>query len=109
MGDSTPSAKELAEIRRLAAIPAKVTLTVTAKYDLMSAGLTKRDICDEIIAWIDKKQRVKKVTLRGKHAGQSAYEMKPQIEDTLFYLKLTLCDLGMPNELMLVISAHPDH
>lgn len=35
--------------------------------------------------------------------------MKPQIEDTLFYLKLTLCDLGKPQELMLVVSAHPDH
>jgi hypothetical protein len=109
MGDSTPGTKELADIRRLAADPAKVTLTTTAKYDLMSAGLTKNDICDEIITWIDKKQRVKKVILRGKHAGQPAYEIKPQIDKTLFYLKLTLCDLGKPHELMLVVSAHPDH
>jgi hypothetical protein len=84
-------------------------LTATAKYDLMAAGLTKEDICDEIIAWIDDRNRVKKVVLRGEHAGQAAYEIKPRLNDTLFYLKLTVCDLGERTERMLVVSSHPDH
>ena len=53
--------------------------------------------------------RVKKVTLKGKHAGQAAFEMKPRIENSLFYLKVTLCDLGDANEYLLIVSAHPDH
>lgn len=109
MDDNSPDAKELADIRRLAADPSRVELTTTAKYDLMAAELTKDDICEEIISWIDSKKRVKKVTLRGKHAGQVAYEMKPRINNSLFYLKLTLCDQGERNESMLVVSSHPDH
>jgi len=52
---------------------------------------------------------VKKVILRGRHVGQPAFEMKPRINGTLFYLKATLCDLGEPDEYMLILSAHPDH
>lgn len=35
--------------------------------------------------------------------------MKPRINDTLFYLKVALCDVGTPDEYMLLISAHPEH
>ena len=89
--------------------PALVELTTAAKYSLMTHALTKQGICDEIVAWIDKGERVKRVTLRGEHAGQAAYEMKPRINDVLFYLKVTLCKLGQPAEYMLLISAHPDY
>ena len=34
---------------------------------------------------------------------------EPRINNSLFYLKLTLCELGESDEYMLVISAHPDH
>ena len=84
MADKSPDANELADIRRLASDPSKVELTTTAKYDLMGAGLTKDDICEEIVAWIDSGERVKKVTLRGQQAGQTAYEMKPRIDHALF-------------------------
>lgn len=109
MADNSPDARELADIRRLACDPSRVGLTRTAKYDLMGAGLTKDDLCEEIVAHIDREERVKKVTLRGQHTGQAAYEMKPRINNSLFYLKLTLCDLGESGENMLVVSAHPDH
>ena len=109
MANMSPDANELADIRRLAGDSSKVELTETAKYDLMGAGLTKDDLCDEIISWIDDGERVKKVILRGQHAGQAAYEMKPRINNSLFYLKLTLCELGGSDEYMLVISSHPDH
>ena len=109
MADNSPDASELADIRRLASDPSKVELTTTAKFDLMGTELTKDDLCEEIVAWIDNEERVKKVSLRGAHAGKAAYEMKPRINKSLFYLKLTLCELGESDEYMLVISAHPDH
>ncbi len=31
------------------------------------------------------------------------------MKNTLFYIKVTLVELGQPGEYMLVISAHPDH
>ena len=109
MADHSPDTSELAAIRRLASDPSRVELTTTAKYDLMGAALTKDDVCGEIVAWIDHGERVKKVALKGKHAGQAAFEMKPRINDSLFYLKVTLCGLGEPEAYLLVISAHPDH
>ncbi len=70
---------------------------------------TKLDVCDEIVAWIDGSRSVKKVTLRGAHSGQAAFEVKPRIDGVLFYFKVTLFELGEADEYMLLISAHPDH
>jgi hypothetical protein len=109
MAGNSANPGELADMRRLASDPTKVRVTKTVEYDLLAHHLTKEDICDEIVAWIDGGQHVKKVTLRGQHAGQPAFEMKPRINGTLFYLKVTLCDLGESDEYMLILSAHPDH
>ncbi|OAI47800.1 hypothetical protein AYO44_08885 [Planctomycetaceae bacterium SCGC AG-212-F19] len=109
MPGCSADASELADIRRLASDPTKVRVTKTVMYDLLARHLTKEDICDEIIAWIDSGEPVKKVTLRGEHAGQAAFEMKPRIDKSLFYLKVTLCELGDPGESMLLLSAHLDH
>jgi hypothetical protein len=100
---------ERAAIRRFATEPALVRVTKTVQVDLLGCELTKEDVCEEIVAWIDSGQRVKKVILRGQHEGTPAYEMKPRIHDTLFYLKVALCDLESRAEHMLLISAHPDH
>lgn len=109
MPRNSADANELAVIRRLASDSRHVRITKTAEYDLLANRLTKEDVCDEIVAWIDKGERVKKVTLRGQHAGQAAFEMKPRISGSLFYFKVTLCELGDPGEFMLIISAHLDH
>lgn len=109
MADNSANPKERAEIRRLACDLASVRVTKTVEYDLLAQRLTKKDVCDEIVAWVDADKRVKKVTLRGQHAGQPAFEMKPRMNNRLFYLKLTLCELGRPGEYMLLISVHPDH
>jgi hypothetical protein len=109
MGGNVADQHERAEIRRLASNPSKVEVSTTATYDLMARGLTKEDICDEIVAWIDNGERVKRVTLRGRHAGQAAFEMKPRINGSLLYVKVTLCRLTQSDEFMLIISAHPDH
>jgi hypothetical protein len=31
------------------------------------------------------------------------------IENSFFYLKVTVCELGEPDEYLLLVSAHPDH
>ena len=109
MPTNSADQSELAHIRRLASEPAKIEVAETVKYDLMGQGLTNEVICEQIVTWIDSGQRVKKVILRGKHVDQPAFEMKPRINDLLFYVKVTLCELGDPEEYLLVISAHPDH
>lgn len=109
MAVNSADPNEQANIRRLASDTAKVRVTKTAEYDLLAHHLTKDDICDEVIAWIDSGGRIKKVTLRGQHAGRAAFEMKPRINNVLFYIKLTVCDLGGPVEYLLIVSAHPDH
>jgi hypothetical protein len=109
MAAQSADADERAALRRLATDPALVRVTKTAQYDLLGNELTTDEICLEIVAWIDAGQRVKKVVLRGQHAGAPAFEMKPRINDTLFYIKVALCDLETPDEYMLIISAHPDH
>jgi hypothetical protein len=105
-GGQSASPDELAILRKLACDFNRVRLTETAEYDLLGYGLTKAGICDEIVAWIDRAERVKKVILRGQHAGQAAFEMKPRISDRLFYLKVTICKRHDSNEYMLIISAH---
>lgn len=109
MAVNSADPNDLADIRRLASDLPKVRVTTTAQYDLLAHHITKADVCDEIAAWIDRGERVKKVTLRGRHAGQTAFEMKPRINNSFFYVKVTLCDRGAPTEYLLIISAHPDH
>lgn len=104
-------AKTLGEIRRLAADPRSVRLSRTVQYDLLAHRLTKADVCDEIIGWIDRGEPVKEVVLHTfpDMVGQPAYEIKPRMKNLLFYIKITLVELGQPGEYMLVISTHPDH
>lgn len=111
MAAKRAGAGTLKEIRRLAADPSRVRLTKTTQFDLMAHQLTKADICDEIIDWVDRGKPVKEVTLHSfpNLVGQPAYEIKPRIRKTLFYIKVTLVRRGQPDEYLLVISAHPDH
>ena len=109
MAAHSADASERNRIRHFAADPSLVRVTRTTQYDLLGHNVSKEEICDEIVAWIDESQKVKKVMLRGEHAGSSAFEMKPRINDQLFYLKVMLCDVGGEDDVMLLISAHPDH
>jgi hypothetical protein len=101
----------LAEIRRLARNTSSVQVTKTVEYDLLAQRLSKADICDEIIDWIDRGEFVKETTLHSfpGHIGQPAYELKPRLNNTLFYIKVALVELDTPGEYMLIISAHPSH
>jgi hypothetical protein len=109
MAAQLADAKERAAIRRLAEDPNLVRVTKTARYDLLGHDLTTEDVCRQIVNWIGDGQRVKKVTVRGQHAGAPAFELKPRIDGTLFYLKVALCDMETADQYLLLISAHPDH
>lgn len=100
---------ERAALRRFAADSDSVRVTRTTQFDLLGHDLTAEDICEEIVAWIDRGERVKKVTLRGEHEGSPDFEMKPRIDGTRFYVKVAICESETPEEYMLLISAHPDH
>lgn len=104
------SAAEIATIRALASKPEAVKTTKTVVFDLMALRLTKDDICTEIVAWIDGGGRVKPTTLHsvpGK-VGNAAYEMKPTINGSLIYIKVTIDKLASGEE-MLILSSHRDH
>lgn len=101
---------DVSDIRRLALDPSKVRTTATVKYDLLGRQLTKDEVCEAIVKWIDDGKRVKAVVLHsGLDAGITAYEMKPRIGDIRLYVKVKMRDVGQSNELLILISAHPDH
>ena len=99
------------EIRRLAVAPTKVLLSATAFSDLAARQLTKADVCDSIVHWIDAGGRVKPTVLHSFPGlqGAWAYEMKPRLRGRLYYLKVALVKLQESTEHLLLISAHPDH
>ena len=99
------------EIRRLASDVSRVRPTSRTKWDLLAQGLTTEDICDRIVAWIDAREPVKEKPIHSfpGFVGEPAYEMKPRINDTLFYIRVVLVRLGDPDEYMLLMAAHPDH
>jgi len=88
MTAQSADADERAAIRRFAADPGRVRVTKTTQYDLLGHDLTIEDICREITSWIDGGQRIKKVILRGQHAGAPAFEMKPRVDDSFSISKL---------------------
>ena len=111
MAAKSADSRTIQEIRRLASDPSKVFTRSQANSDLLAWHLTKEDVCDKIVEWIDAGERVKPTTLHSYPdlEGEPAYEMKPRIKDILFYLKVALVELGKPDEYMLLISTHPDH
>ena len=111
MAAKSADPQTIQEIRRLASDPSKVRVGRQANSDLLAWGLTKEDICDKIVEWIDAKERVKPTTLHSysDFKGEPAYVMKPRIKNMLFYLKVALVELGEPDEYMLLMSTHPDH
>jgi len=96
-------------LHELAAHPENVTTTSTAKYDMMGLNLTKADICDTLLAWIDESKEVKQTVMRGKDAGRPAYEIKPTLQGALLYCKFIVRDIDDQNKRLCIISAHVDH
>jgi len=92
----------------LAGEPDKVRTTKTAEYDMMGRGLTKHDVCDTLLDWIAQGKEVRQTTLTGKDAGAPGYEIKPTINNVLFYIKVMLRDAGTPDEMLYIVSVHPN-
>lgn len=103
--------KIVQEIRRLASDPTRVQTIKQATLDMLGQHLTIDDVCDKIIEWIDAGERVKPTTIHSfpDLQGEPAYEMKPRMNNLLFYIKVALVELGNPDERMLLLSVHPDH
>ncbi len=98
-------------IRHLASDQTSVRTTKTVEFDLLAHNLTKSDICDEIVYWIDAGERVKATVLHTVPGliGQRGFEMKPRIIGRLFYIKVTFQQSRENGHRLLVLSSHPDH
>ncbi len=109
MVDNRATEEEASEIRRLASDPTLVRTTRTVEFDLMGHNLTKSDVCEEIIEWIVSGERVKATTLHTvpELIGERAFEMKPRMNDRLFYIKVTF--QKSEGQVLLILSCHPNH
>jgi len=97
------------KLYELAGRPGDVVTTKTVSFDIMGRGLTKYDVCDALRDWIDAGMDVKETGMRGQDSGQSGYEIKPRINDNLVYCKFVIRDRDGTDELLVIVSAHPDH
>ena len=59
MASQSADPTERDAIRRLAADSQMVRVTRTAQYDLLGHQISKEEICDAVIAWIDDGSRIK--------------------------------------------------
>ena len=92
----------------LASDPDKVGTTSTVEYDMMGRGLTKHDVCDILRDWIAQGNEVRKTTMMGQDAGAPGYEIKPTIDNVLFYIKVIVRHPGTPDEMLYIVSVHPN-
>ncbi len=98
-------------IRRLALKPDAVWPAPQVVSDLMAYNLTMDDICDALVDWIDKNERIKPTVIKNipSRVGQPAFEMKPRISSSIWYIKVVIDDVGTADEKMAMLSAHVDH
>jgi len=92
----------------LAGEPDKVGTTSTVEYDMVGRGFTKHEVCDILRDWIAQGNEVRQTTMSGKDAGAPGYEIKPTINNVLFYIKVILRHPGTPDEMLYIVSVHPN-
>lgn len=109
MPKQTADVESVQKLYELAAQPKDATATTTAMYDMMGYELTKADVCDALRDWIDSKKGVVETQMRGQDTGQLGYVIKPTINGKLFYCKFVIRNQAGVDELLVIISAHPDH
>ncbi len=111
MAPSSADQDTIALIRRLACCPEGVWTSAQVRSDMRAHNLRLDGVCEVIVEWIDAGERVKPTVLHSfaGRAGQPAWEMKPRINDDLFYVKVTVDDRGGPSESLGILSCHPDH
>jgi len=95
-------------IRRLAGEPDKVHATTRSVRDLAALRITIAGVCQAVCDWIDAGEQITETITRydAEHVGEPAYELYPVFDDTDMFIKVTICERGSDQELLLVISAH---
>ena len=95
-------------IRRLAGEPDKVHATTRSMRDLAALGITIAGVCQAVCDWINAGEQITETITRydAEHVGEPAYELYPVIDDTDMFIKVTICERGSDQELLLVISAN---
>jgi hypothetical protein len=70
--------------------------------------LTIAGVCQAICDWIDAGEPLMETITRydEEHVGEPAYELYPVVSDARLFIKVTICERGSAQELLLVISAH---
>ena len=108
---SSADAQTIAAIRRLSLNLDAIWVSPQVVSDLMAHNLTLDDICDAMIDWIDKGERVKPTVIKNipSRIGQPAYEMKPRIAESIWYIKVVIDNPGTAEEQLCMLSAHVDH
>ena len=102
-------AQSVQKLYDLAARPKDVATTSTAYWDMMGGGLTKADVCDALRDWIDAGKDIRQTQMRGQDAGQPGYNIKPTLSGKLLYCKFVIRNRDGADELLIIVSAHPDH
>ncbi|MBK7771338.1 MAG: hypothetical protein IPI48_12670 [bacterium] len=108
MPQAQASDQERRLLRALAADPSRATATQRALYDLMAHGLTVADACDALWHWIVEDRPVKRTLMHGQDDGQPAFEIWPELVGRKFYCKFLVRGNPLVQQLLLVVSAHPD-
>lgn len=82
-----------------------------ARSDLMAHNLKQGDVADAIVGWIDAGERIKPTVLHSfsGRQGEPAFEMKPKLNGTTWYIKVCIDDRGGSDEGLVLLSAHPEH
>ena len=76
--------------------------------DMAALRLTVAGVCQAICDWIDAGEPLMETMTRydKRHVGEPAYELYPVVDGTELFIKVTICERGSADELLLVISAH---
>lgn len=74
----------------------------------MAHDLTITDVCDALWHWIVDGRPVTRTTMHGQDSGEPAYEIWPELAGRKFYCKFLVRGEPLIQQLMLVVSAHPD-
>ncbi len=108
MPNAKASDQERQVLRSLAADPGQVTATQRVVFDLMAHGLTIADVCDALWHWLVDGRPVERTTMHGQDLGAPAFEIWPELAGRKFYCKFLVRGNPLLQQLLLVVSAHPD-
>lgn len=95
-------------IRKHALSPDDIHVTERATYEIWHHGLTKYEVCDAIVMWIDDGKAVEqdKTTNNSKHMGETIYIFNPvKINEKDYYVKVSFSK-NHQSFCMYLVSAH---